>query len=192
MLFCKNQRTTHRRFNRFRMQKQMAQHIQNTSLNYSNNVGSTSSMNKLNNDAALLMVFSTNSVIGFVGKSVIFLITMIIVFHIDFICGIAAFVEMPLIFLLYKVFSKKLLNISHKVAENNSLYFTRLYEMLRDIRHIKLNDLSNETVKRFEKQVFKSLEVDEKEIKLEFIYNYIQGNMDVLLKIFLFFMVESL
>lgn len=167
--------------------KQIARHIQDTSLNYSNKAGSSSFMNQLNNDAALIMIFSANSALQLLGKIAIFLITIVIVFCIDLVCGIAALVELPLVYLLYKIFRKKLLSISHEVAENRNLYFTRLFEMLRDIRHIKLNDLSDQTEERFTEQVRKGLDIDERETKLQFIYNYIQGNMDVLLKIFLFF-----
>ncbi len=167
--------------------KQLAKHIQETSLSYSSTAGSSSFMNQLNSDAALLMIFAANSALQLIGKIVIFLITIIIVFHIDIVCGIAALLEMPFVFLLYKAFSRKLLSISHEVAENRNRYFVRLFEMLRDLRYIKLNALSDETANRFAEQAAKTVKVDEKETKLEFVYSYIQGNMDVLLKIFLFF-----
>lgn len=167
--------------------KQLAKHIQNTSLNSSSKTGSKQFMQKLNNDASLLMVFTANMGLQIVGQCLIFVIAIIIIFQINPVCGIAALLELPLIYLLYRFFGSKLYNASRNTAESQSRYFVRLYELLTDIKGIKLNSLSEDVTERFSEAAEQNIKTQDKKTKLEFMYSFIQDNMDVLLKIFLFF-----
>ncbi len=166
---------------------QMMQHVEKTSMKYVGNISAGTLMERMNYDTQYLIMFALNTGAGIPENLIVFALALAFIFHIDAICGIAALLELPIIFGLYTVFRKKLLHRSRVLEGARELEYNRLYEMLMDIGHVKKNQIMGLLSERYEEAADGFIHVVSKKVKTTYFYNIINNNMDVFLRVFLFF-----
>ncbi len=172
---------------RLEVKRQISRHIERTSLNYCANIGSMSFMQRLNYDATLLMIFVINSAGAIPSSFLIFLAALIAIFRIDIVCGVVALLELPVIIGLYMAFQKKLLERSKEAADKLETGSLHLYELLADTAHIKKNHIFPLLDERYREAGEQAVHAVVKQTRIEYVYNLINNNMDIFLKVFLFF-----
>ncbi len=166
---------------------QMMQHVEKTSMKYVGNVSAGILMERMNYDTQYLIMFALNTGAGIPENLIVFALALAFIFHIDTICGIAALLELPIIFGLYTVFRRKLLHRSRVLEGARELEYNRLYETLMDIGHVKKNQIMGLLSERYEESADGFIHVVSKKVKTTYFYNIINNNMDVFLRVFLFF-----
>lgn len=167
--------------------RQLADHIERTTLKYSGEVGSMSFMQKMNYDSALLIMFVINTLGQIPGYLCVFLFALFVIFKIDIICGLVALIEIPVIVILYKIFCKRLLKNSEECAECFEIENRKLYELLADTRHVKKNQIFHILEGRYNEAAKEAVKAAVVQKRWQYVYGMINGNMDVFLKVFLFF-----
>lgn len=167
--------------------RQISRHVEKTSLSYCGTTGSMSFMQRLNYDSAMLVFFVINSAGQIPSNFLVLLTALIAIFQINTVCGIAALVELPIITGLYMAFRKQLLERSRECAEKSEQGNRRLYELLADTGHIKKNQIFPLLENRYKKAGEEAITAVVKATRLEYVYSIINNNMDVFLKVFLFF-----
>lgn len=172
---------------RLEVKRQISRHIERTSLNYCANVGSMSFMQRLNYDATLLMIFVINSAGAIPSNFLVFLVASIAIFRIDAVCGLLALLELPVIIGLYMAFQKKLMERDREVSEKMETGSLHLYELLADTAHIKKNQIFSLLDERYRKAGEDAVNAVVKQTRIEYVYSLINNNMDIFLKVFLFF-----
>lgn len=172
---------------RLEVKRQISRHIERTSLSYCANVGSMSFMQRLNYDATLLMIFVINSAGAIPSSFLIFLAALIAIFRIDAVCGMVALLELPVIIGLYMAFQKKLLERNREAAEKMETGSLHLYELLADTAHIKKNQIFPILDERYRNAGEQTINAVVRQTRVEYVYNLINNNMDIFLKLFLFF-----
>ncbi|MBO5353298.1 MAG: ABC transporter ATP-binding protein [Lachnospiraceae bacterium] len=166
---------------------QISRHVEKTSLGYCGTAGSMSFMQRLNRDSAMLVFFVINSIGEIPGNFLILLTALTAVFRINAVCGIAALVELPVNIGLYMAFRKRLLERGRECARKCEQENRRLYELLADTAHIKKNEIFPILEERYKEAGEESIDAIVKSTRMEFVYSIINNNMDVFLKVFLFF-----
>ncbi len=172
---------------RIEAKQQISRHVERTSIHYCGTMGSMAFMQRLNYDSAELAVFVINSSAQIPCQCVILILSLIVIFKIDVICGIAALIELPIIIGLYMAFQGALLERGRICAEKKEAGNKRLYELLADIRHIKKNQIYELLDVRYKKAAKQELDAVVKKTRMEYVYGIINNNMDMFLKVFLFF-----
>ena len=95
--------------------------------------------------------------------------------------------ELPLIVLLYKIFEKKLLTREQEAAALAEVSYGKLYETVSSIGHSKKNQIGWLLEDRFQKAARNAIESVVKEVRIGYVYGIVKDNMDVFLRVFLFF-----
>lgn len=165
---------------------QFFRHFQRTSPRFHMQKSAAAMADKINNDSEYLVIFFLNLGMQLPGKAVCFMLATVYTFYVNFWCGIAVLVMLPLLSLLYQLFKKRIFQAAHTNVEARNQFFMALHEQFNSVRSILLNQLTDVLAQRFYKcgkQLEKS-SVDHE--KVSFPYSMINENMDVFLKIFLF------
>lgn len=165
---------------------QFFRHFQRTSPRFHMQKSAAAMADKINNDSEYLVIFFLNLGMQLPGKVVCFMLATLYTFYVNFWCGIAVLVMLPLLSLLYQLFKKRIFQAARTNVEARNQFFVALHEQFNSVRSIRLNQLTDVLAQRFYKcgeQLEKSA-VDQE--KVSFPYSMIDENMDVFLKIFLF------
>jgi len=172
---------------RLEAKRQITKHIEGTSLMYCGSMGSMSFMQRLNYDSAMLVFFIVNTLGQMPSAFLSLVIALVSILRIDIVCGIAAIVEIPIIILLYMMFKKPLLERNEERAQKMEEGNKHLYELLADVKHVKINQIFPLMEKRFKAAGEATISAMVKATKVEYVYGIINNNMDTFLKVFLFF-----
>lgn len=172
---------------RLEVKRQVSRHIERTSLSYCANIGSMSFMQRLNYDATLLVMFVINSAGQIPSSFLVFLVALLAIFRIDAVCGLAALLELPVIVGLYLAFRNQLLERNREATEKLETGSMHLYELLADTTHIKKNQIFPVLDERYRKAGEQTIHAIVRQTRVEYVYNLINNNMDIFLKVFLFF-----
>lgn len=172
---------------RVEVKRQLSKHVEKTSLNYCGGLNSMSFMQRLNFDSAYLVIFVINSYGKIVSKMICFIFAAVIIFKINVVCGIVALAELPVIFVLYRCFQDTLLERERVCAEKRELGNRSLYELLANVKHIKNNQIFSLLEKRYMRAAGEEIEAVVSATKLDYIYSIVNENMDMFLRVFLFF-----
>ncbi len=172
---------------RLECKMQIAKHIEKTSLSYCGNVGSAEFMQKLNYDASLLVISLLNAYAQIPSYAIQFVVAFIIIFSLNWVCGLAALAEIPIIIVLYKIFQNPMKKRNKEMTEAFEGEAKKLYELLADTRHIKINQIYPLLEKRYQNAGNIAVEKRVQSEKISYLYKMINDNMDIFLKIFLFF-----
>lgn len=165
---------------------QFFQHFQKTSPRFHLQKSATAMANKINNDVEYLIMFFLNMAMQLPGKIVCFLFATLYIFYVDYWCGIAVLLMLPLLAWLYIIFKDRIFKTSHTNAEARNQFFVSLHEQFNSVRSIRINQLNDILSRRFY-QCGKTLEkAAVNQEKVSFPYTMVDENMDVFLKIFLF------
>ena len=165
---------------------QFFQHFQKTSPRFHLQKSATAMENKINNDVEYLIMFFLNMAMQLPGKIVCFLFATLYIFYVDYWCGIAVLLMLPLLAWLYIIFKDRIFKTSHTNAEARNQFFVSLHEQFNSVRSIRINQLNDILSRRFY-QCGKTLEkAAVNQEKVSFPYTMVDENMDVFLKIFLF------
>lgn len=165
----------------------MTAHIEKLSLNYVEKVGSSSFIQRMNYDIQVLIMYMMNASANIPQNILIFLIALLVIAKIDMVCAIIAVVELPVIVLLYKFFQKKLAMYAKIRADRREGEYTKLAETVMDVGYNKKNEIYNILAKRYEQAEDRFIESTINCTRLEYVYSMLNENMDVFLRVFLFF-----
>lgn len=165
----------------------MTAHIEKLSLNYVEKVGSSSFIQRMNYDIQVLIMYMMNASANIPQNILTFLIALIVIAKIDMVCAIIAVVELPVIVLLYKFFQKKLAKYAKIRADRREGEYTKLAETVMDVGYNKKNEIYNILAKRYEHAEDRFIESTINCTRLEYVYSMLNENMDVFLRVFLFF-----
>lgn len=165
---------------------QFFRHFQQTSPRFHLQKSAAGMADQINNDVEYLILFFLNLAMQLPGKIACFLLTGIYIFSVDIWCGIAVLLMIPLLVLLYQLFSGRIFRTSRAFAEARNLYFAALAEQFGSVRSIRLNQLTEVLSRRFYQCGSRLAETDVENEKAAFPYRMINEKMDVFLKIFLF------
>lgn len=172
---------------RLEAKRQITRHIEETSLAYCGSMGSMTFMQRLNYDSAMLVFFVINNFGQMPSAFLSLLIALVVIIRFDIVCGIVAIIEIPIIIGLYMVFKKPLLERNEERAQRMEESNRHLYELLADVKYIKINQIFSMLEKRYKTTVEATISATVKTTQIEYVYSIINNNMDVFLKVFLFF-----
>lgn len=165
----------------------MTAYIEKLSLNYVDKTGSSSFMQRMNYDIQMVIMYVLNTCSNIPQNIVVFLIALIVIAKIDMVCAFIAVIELPIIVILYKAFQGKLARYSKVRADKREEEYTKLDELVMDVGHIKKNGIYNVLQKRYEKAEDEFIKSTIGCVRLEYLYSVLNENMDVFLRVFLFF-----
>lgn len=165
----------------------MTAYIERVSLNYAEKTGSSSFMQRMSYDIQVLIMYVLNACSNIPQNILVFLIALIVIAKIDMVCAFIAVIEVPIIVILYKAFQSKLAMYSKLCADKREGEYTKLNELVADIGHIKKNAIFNILQKRYEKAEDEFIKSTIGCVRLEYLYSVLNENMDVFLRVFLFF-----
>lgn len=165
----------------------MAAHIEKLSLNYVEKVGSSSFIQRMSYDIQVLIMYVMNASANIPQNILVFAIALIVIAKIDIVCAIIAVLELPIIVLLYKFFQNKLAAYAKINADRREVEYKKLAETVMNIGHNKKNEIYDILEKRYEQAEDRFIESTINCTRLEYVYSMLNGNMDVFLRVFLFF-----
>lgn len=165
----------------------MTAYIEKLSLNYVEKTGSSSFMQRMNYDIQMLIMYVLNTCSSIPQNILVFLIALIVIAQIDLVCAFMAVIELPIIVILYKSFESKLAAYARKCADKREEEYTQLNELVMDVGHIKKNGIYKVLQKRYEKAEDEYIKSTISCVRLEYLYSVLNENMDVFLRVFLFF-----
>ncbi len=172
---------------RLEAKRQITRHIEETSLKYCGSMGSMTFMQRLNYDSAMLVFFVVNTFGQAPSAFLSLVIALVAIMSLDAVCGIAAIIEIPIIIALYTLFKKPLLERNEEFARRSEESSRHLYELLADVRHVKINQIFPMMEKRYKTAGETAISATVKTTQIEYVYSIINNNMDTFLKVFLFF-----
>lgn len=167
--------------------RQLAEHVQDCSLKYSGNMGTASFIQRFYYTGATLICFVENFLGHTAGMFLQGLIAVIIIFRLNWVCGVAILVELPAVAILYRAFQDKLLERQHTSAQKEENFLKSLFAMLINLRHVKINRIFDLLEVRNRQAAKENAEAAVKAVSIDFIYSMLMENVSVFLQIFLFF-----
>lgn len=165
----------------------MTASIEKLSLNYVDRTGSSSFMQRMSYDIQVLIMYVLNTCSEIPQNILIFSIAIIVIAQIDMVCALIALLELPIIVILYKAFQGKFAKYAKICVDKREKEYTQLNELVMDVGHIKKNGIYKVLQKRYEKAEDEFIKSTINYVRLEYLYSVLNQNMDVFLRVFLFF-----
>ncbi|MDR7856493.1 ABC transporter ATP-binding protein [Tissierella sp.] len=150
------------------------------------NINPSSLHQMINNDCNIIVIFCITLFRDFFANLAIVFIVFIIVFNQSVILSIMFIFLVMCYSVLYYIFKNKLYDQSLKVKNTQSNFFGKLYNLLGNLRSIKINGFFSRTVEK-QNLVFETYKHElVKEIKLSNIFDFLTSAITMSAQVFLY------
>lgn len=163
------------------------EHVQNLPLAFIQKKDTSEFIDKINNDVKAMTTFLLNTIIGIFGTLVSTIIAMIYVLKTDYLFAVCIFMMFPLMYLIYKMFEKRLYIVMRETADSRTKFFAALEEELFNIKYIKVQSASKVLKNRFLKAGLMTRDKNIRREKATSGFEIVSSNMDLMAKVALFF-----
>ena len=161
-------------------------HIQNLSLSFINKNDGAYLNQRVNNDSNSVIIFCITILQNIITNVVMFVVPFIILLNMNFSIAIIIIIFNTIYILLYIAFKKPLYKIGFLFKENQSKFFSSLYEQFQYIKLIKINSIQPEINKRLDKS-FKNLKQSAiKSQKITYLFSSLDSFVGTIAQIALF------
>lgn len=137
------------------------EHIKRLPIFFFYNKDSAYLVQRINNDTNSVVDFVISNLRDLIINFTNLIISIIIMFHINYKLAIILSILLPIYVLIYKIYKKPIYLSSYELKESQNAYFSNMYDQLSNIKFIKLNDLfdcfNNKLLKSFNNLLDNSL-----------------------------------
>ncbi|WP_346867178.1 ABC transporter ATP-binding protein [Clostridium sp. UBA1353] len=127
----------------FNMIYDIFEHIKRLSIEYLRSKDMVYLNQRVNTDCNEIIMFVINNILNIFLNAITIIVISIMIININFKISLTLFSVIPLYFICYSFYKKKLYKYSNEVKEIQNVYFSRLTDQLKSIRMIKLNSCFN-------------------------------------------------
>lgn len=134
------------------------EHLKKVPLSFINNMDMTYINQRVLTDSNELVSFVVNNLINSIINFFNLIITVIIMIKINLKLSLCLFLVIPIYFITYYLFKKKIYTYTHLVKEAQNIYFSKLNSQMNNIKLIKLNvcfDFFSNKVKTYFEKYFR-------------------------------------
>lgn len=170
----------------FELNRDIISHIQHLPLSFIESQDTAYLNQRVNNDSNALMTFSISIIQSVIINLVTVILSFIVVFSFDAIIAISLFILIPCYFAVYHMTRKILFERSFRFKEQQSVFFSNLFEQLSHIKQLKINAVCTEFILRLNSSFERVLHTAIQYQKISYIFSGLDSFILTIAHVFLF------
>lgn len=170
----------------FELNRDVIFHIQHLPLSYIETQDSAYQNQRVNNDSNALTTFCISIIQSIVINLVTIILSFAVVCSFDLVIALSLFALIPCYFAIFQVTKKRLYESSFSFKEQQSEFFSKLFDQLSHIKQLKLNAICTEFILRLNYSFERVLQSALRYQKISYIFTGLDSIILSIAHVFLF------